>query len=85
MLGPEGHLYLAATDGDRPGTVVWRLTSDDDFESVRVVAVDRYGENDRAVALAVAQHRVWAIDGHPEAFEAFRPDTADYAIAPFSS
>ena len=84
MLGPEGHLYLAATDGDRPGTVVWRLASDDDFESVRVVAVDRHGENDRAVALAVAQHRVWAIDGHPEAFEAFRPDTADYVIAPFS-
>lgn len=85
MLGPEGHLYLAATDGDRLGTVVWRLTSDDDFESVRVVAVDRHGENDRAVALAVAHHRVWAIDGHPEAFEAFRPDTADYVIAPFSS
>ena len=51
---------------------------------MRVVAVDRHGEDDRAVALAVAQHRVWAIDGHPEAFEAFRPDTADYVIAPFS-
>ena len=51
---------------------------------VRVVAVDRHGEDDRAVALAVAQHRVWAIDGHPEAFEAFRPDTADYVIAPFA-
>jgi len=85
MLGPEGHLYLAATDGDRPGTVVWRLASDDDFESVRIVAVDRHGEDDRAVALAVAQHRLWAIDGHPEALEAFRPDTADYVIAPFSS
>lgn len=83
-LGPEGHLYLAATDGDRPGTVVWRLASDDGFESVRVVAVDRHGEEDRAVALAVAQHRVWAIDGHPEAHETFRPDTADYVIAPFA-
>jgi len=84
VLGPEGHLYLAATDGDRPGTVVWRLASDDGFESVRVVAVDRHGEGDRAVAFAVAQHRVWAIDGHPEALESFRPDTTDYVIAPFA-
>jgi hypothetical protein len=48
------------------------------------VAVDRHGEEDRAVAFAVAQHRVWAIDGHPEALESFRPDTADYVIAPFA-
>lgn len=83
-LGPEGHLYLAATDGDRPGTVVWRLASDDGFESVRVVSMDRHGDDDRAAALAVAQHRVWAIDGHPEATDPGRPDTADWVIAPFS-
>lgn len=81
-IGPEGHLYLSATDGDRPGTAIWRLASDDGFESVRVVSLDRHGKEDRTVALAVAQHRVWAIDGHPERFESPRPDVADYGITP---
>lgn len=82
VIGPDGHLYLSATDGDRPGTAIWRLASDDGFESVRVVSVDRHGKEDRTVALTVAQHRVWAIDGHPDRFESPRADVANYAIVP---
>lgn len=84
VLGPEGHLYLSTIDGDRRGSVVWRLASDDGFESVRVVASDRHGEDDRIVALAVAQHRVWAIDGHAEATGIGRVDDAACTIAPFT-
>ena len=83
ILGPEGHLYVAASSpGESPGSVVWRLASDDGFESVRVVAVDHHGEEDRTVALAVAQHRVWAIDGRSA--ESLRPDVANYTIAPYT-
>jgi hypothetical protein len=82
-VGPEGHLYLAAHAADgKPGTAIWRLASDDGFDSVRVVGTDRHGEEDRTVALAVAQHRVWAIDGR--SVESLKPDVADYRIAPFT-
>ena len=82
-LGADGFLYLAAHAPHGSGGAVWRLAPDENFESLRVAAVDDRPGIGHPSALAFTAHRAWSIDGRVDEDRFRSSDAAEWTIQPF--